>query len=69
MKWEKTKTKKKTMKSKNSTSIENAGKEYSYDLLFSDNDGFYLISNYGFHIRVDENIFNILIEKGLIIEK
>jgi len=44
-------------------------KDLGYMLLLSEKDAFYLISESGFHIRVDDKIFNILKEKGLINEK
>lgn len=57
------------MKSNDAFPLKSSNNELSYTLLLSDKDGFYLISNKGFHIRIDEYIYNLLKEKGLISEK
>jgi hypothetical protein len=57
------------MKNSDELPVKNSDGTIAYTLLLSDKDGFYLISSNGFHVRIDEHIFNILKEKGLISEK
>jgi len=57
------------MKNNDTLSNNSSADVVKYALLLSDKDGFYIISSSGFHARIDEYIFNILKEKGLIIEK
>lgn len=63
------KVRKMAMKNSDELPVKNSDGTIAYTLLLSDKDGFYLISSNGFHVRIDEHIFNILKEKGLISEK